>query len=87
MERKATNRHVFLRMVGEIEMSLDWFGNIFIIELNIYKVFAETIASNPNLFLLTTSTSTTQNFKKKNVVSYYKAYLYIFERNICWNDV
>ena len=31
MERKATS-HVFLRMVGEVEMSRDWFGSGFIAE-------------------------------------------------------
>ena len=31
MERKATNRHVFLGMVGEVEIvSRDWFGSVFI---------------------------------------------------------
>ena len=42
MERTAANRHVFLRMVGEVEMSCDWFGSVFIVDLNNAKVFAET---------------------------------------------
>ena len=40
---EATNRHVFWRMVREVEMSRDWFGGVFIVNLNIPKVFAETI--------------------------------------------
>ena len=43
MEGKATNRHVFLRMVKEVEMSRDWFRSVFNVNLNIPKVFAETI--------------------------------------------
>ena len=43
MERKATNRHVFLRMVREVEMSRDWLGSVFIVDLNIPKVFPETV--------------------------------------------
>ena len=39
MEGKATNRHVFLRMVREVEMSRDWFRSVFIVNLNIFKVF------------------------------------------------
>ena len=35
MERKATNRHVFLRMVREVEMSRDWFGSVFIVNLKV----------------------------------------------------
>ena len=46
MERKATNRHVFLRMVREVEMSRDWFRSVFIVNLNIPKVFAETITQS-----------------------------------------
>ena len=46
MEGKATNRHVFLRMVREVEMSRDWFGSDFIVNLNIPKVFAETITQS-----------------------------------------
>ena len=42
MEGKATNRHVFLRMVREVEMSRNWFGSVFIVNLNIPKVFAQT---------------------------------------------
>ena len=37
MKRKATNRHVFLRMVREVEMSLDRFRSVFIVYLNIPK--------------------------------------------------
>ena len=37
MERKATNHHVFMRMVGEVEMSRDWFGSVFIVNLNISR--------------------------------------------------
>ena len=50
MERKATNRHVFLRMVGEVEMSRDWFVRVFIVNLNISKVFAETITQSATRF-------------------------------------
>ena len=50
MERKATNRHVFLRMVGEVEMSCDWLGSVFIVNLNIPKVFAETITQSATRF-------------------------------------
>ena len=50
MEGKATNRHVFLRMIGEVKMSRDWFGNVFIVELNIPKVFAETITQSAARF-------------------------------------
>ena len=46
MEGKATNRHVFLRMVREVEMSRDWFRSVFIVNLNIPKVFAETITQS-----------------------------------------
>ena len=35
---------VYLRMDREVEMSHDWFGSVFIVNLNIPKVFAETIA-------------------------------------------
>ena len=35
MEGKTTNRHVFLRMVREVEMSRDWFGSVFVVNLNI----------------------------------------------------
>ena len=44
MEGKAKNRHVFVRMVREVEMSRDWFRSVFIV--NIPKVFAETIAQS-----------------------------------------
>ena len=43
MEGKTTNRHVFLRMVREVEMSRDWFRSVFIVNLNIPKVFAESL--------------------------------------------
>ena len=43
MERKATNRHVFLRTVEEVEMFRDWFVSVFVVDLNIPKVFAETV--------------------------------------------
>ena len=46
MEGRATNRHVFLRMVREVEMSRDWFRSVFIVDLNIPKVFAETITQS-----------------------------------------
>ena len=46
MERNATNRHVVLRVVGEVEMPRDWFGSVFIVDLNIPKVFAETITQS-----------------------------------------
>ena len=46
MEVKATNHHVFLTMVGDVEMSFDWFGNIFVVELNISEVFAEMITQS-----------------------------------------
>ena len=50
MEGKATNRHVFLRMVREVEMSRNWFGSVFIVNLNIPKVFAETITQSAARF-------------------------------------
>ena len=50
MEGKATNRHVFLRMVREVEMSCDWFRSVFIVNLNIRKVFAETITQSAARF-------------------------------------
>ena len=46
LERKATNRHVFLRMVGEVEMLHNWFGSVFIVDLNIPKVFKETVTQS-----------------------------------------
>ena len=52
MERKATNRHVFLRMVGEVEMSRDWFRSVFIVNLNIPKVFAETVTQSAARFAI-----------------------------------
>ena len=50
MERKATNRHVFLRMVREVEMSRDRFRSVFIVYLNIPKVFAERITYSTTRF-------------------------------------
>ena len=50
MEGKTTNRHVFLRMAREVEMSRDWFRSIFIVNLNIPKVFAETITQSAARF-------------------------------------
>ena len=50
MERKATNCHVFLKMVGEFEMSRDWFGSVLIVDLNILKVFAETVTQSASRF-------------------------------------
>ena len=43
MEGNATNRHVFFRMVREVEMSRDWIRSVFIVNINIPKVFTETI--------------------------------------------
>ena len=50
MKKKATNRHVFLRTVGEVEMSRDWFGRVFIVDLNISKVFAEMVTQSAARF-------------------------------------
>ena len=51
MERKATNRHVLtMRMAGEVDMSRDWFGSVFIVDLNIPKVFAETVTQSAARF-------------------------------------
>ena len=50
MERKATNRPVFLRMVREVEMSRDWYRSVLIVNLNIPKVFAETITQSAARF-------------------------------------
>ena len=50
MERKTTNRHVFLRMVREVEMSRDRFRRVFIVYFNIPKVFAETITQSTTRF-------------------------------------
>ena len=50
MERKATNRHVFFRMVRDVEMSRDWIRSVFIVNLNIPKVFAETITQSAARF-------------------------------------
>ena len=41
MERKAANCHVFLKMVGGVEMSRES-----IVDLNIPKVFAETLTQS-----------------------------------------
>ena len=50
MEGKATNHHEFLRMVREVEMSHDWLRSVFIANLNIPKVFAETITRSAARF-------------------------------------
>ena len=52
MERKAKNCYVFWRMVEEVEMSRDWFGSVFIVDLNIpnYKVFVETVTQSVGHF-------------------------------------
>ena len=46
MEGKATNHHVFLRMVREVGISRDWFRSVCIVNLNIPKMFAETITQS-----------------------------------------
>ena len=50
MGRKATNCHVYLRMVGEVEKSHDWFGSVFIVDLYIPKMFAETVIQSAAYF-------------------------------------
>ena len=50
MERKATNRHVCLRMVREVEMSHDWFRSVFIVYLNASKLVAEYLRLAKVLF-------------------------------------
>ena len=50
MKRKTKDSHVFLRMVGKVEMSRDWFGSVFIVDLNISKVFAETVTQSATRF-------------------------------------
>ena len=50
MEGMATNPHVFLRMVREVEMSRDWFRSVFVVNLNTPKVFAETITQSAARF-------------------------------------
>ena len=50
MEGKATNRHLFLRMVREVEMSRDRFRSVFTVNLNIPKVFAVTITQSAARF-------------------------------------
>ena len=47
MERKAT---VFLRMVGEVDISHDWFASVVIADLNIPKVFVETVTQSAARF-------------------------------------
>ena len=37
-------------MVREVEMSCDWFRSVFIVDLNIPKVFAETITQSAARF-------------------------------------
>ena len=46
----VVNRHVLLRMVREVEMSRDWFRSVFIVNLNISKVFAETTTQSAARF-------------------------------------
>ena len=41
---------MFLRVVGEVEMFRDWFRSVFIVELNISKVFAETVTPSADRF-------------------------------------
>ena len=49
--KKATNHHAFLRMVGRVEKMRDWFGNVFIVGLNISKMFAEAITQSAARFV------------------------------------
>ena len=51
MAKKATNHHFFLRMVKEVELSRDWFGSVFIVDLNIPRVFAETVTQSATRFI------------------------------------
>ena len=44
MERKVTKNHVFLRMVGEVKVSHDWFGSILIVNLNIGETVSQSAA-------------------------------------------
>ena len=46
MEGKTTNRHVFLRMVREVEMSRDWFRSVLRIE-NIQSIKILLLLSTP----------------------------------------
>ena len=46
MERKATNRHVFLTVVREVEMSRNYFTSVFIVNLDIKDV---RVKGSPNL--------------------------------------
>ena len=50
VERKVTNRYVFLRMIREVEMPPDWFGIVFIVDLNISKVFAKMVTQSAACF-------------------------------------
>ena len=50
MERKATNRHAFFRIVRDVEVSRDCCGSVFIVNLNISKVFAETFTQSAARF-------------------------------------
>ena len=40
----------FLEWFGEVEMSPDWFGSVFIVDLNIPKVFAEMVTQSAARF-------------------------------------
>ena len=41
---KAADSHVMFGVVREIKMTSDWLRRIFVILLNIVKVFAESVA-------------------------------------------
>ena len=46
---KAANYHVISRMVGEVEMSRDWFGSVFIVRCGWYR--AGNMASSGRLMI------------------------------------
>ena len=50
MERKATNRHVFLRVTREVELSRYWVGSVFVVNFDISKMFAETVTQSAARF-------------------------------------
>ena len=75
MEGKATNRHVFLRVVREVEMSRDWFRSVFIVNLNIPKVFAETITQSA------TPVASTSVFHSSNLAT---LFYYLFYSIVCF---
>ena len=60
MGGKATNRHVFLRVVMEVEMSRGRFGSVVIVNFAISKMFAETVTQSAariaDVFFFTSST-------------------------------